>query len=324
MAIDGAKFRKPVVPGDRLDLEVEVVRHKGAIWKTRGVATVDGAVVAEGEFLATVVDKDAQVASRPSHHGHRHSRRRSCIRDGRGGAVRGHRPPGEDWRGDDASARTRSSRGAPRIGERNRVFQFASVGAAPQDLKYAGEDTRAGDRGREPDPRVHHPAHRHRRGRRRHPHRATAISSWPTATWRTTARSGNGCVLANARDARRARRGGGPRHPRRPRGGAPVHPHRPARLHRRRRDGGDGRAAVLHRPGRPGRAGGLNTVGPRAARLHRGADRRGSRRRTGSSSARKLGLDEALARLRRRSSAATRRSSTCSTSSASSKRGLTR
>jgi len=58
MAIDGAKFRKPTVPGDRLELEVEVLRFKGSILKTRGVAKVDGEVVAEGEFLATVVDKD--------------------------------------------------------------------------------------------------------------------------------------------------------------------------------------------------------------------------------------------------------------------------
>ena len=58
MAIDGAKFRRPTVPGDRLELEVEVVRFKGSIMKTRGVAKVDGEVVAEGEFLATVVDKD--------------------------------------------------------------------------------------------------------------------------------------------------------------------------------------------------------------------------------------------------------------------------
>lgn len=58
MAIDGAKFRKPTVPGDRLELEVEVIRFKGAIMKTRGLAKVDGEVVAEGEFLATVVDKD--------------------------------------------------------------------------------------------------------------------------------------------------------------------------------------------------------------------------------------------------------------------------
>ena len=54
MSIDGAKFRKPVVPGDRLVLTAEVLRHKGPIWKHRGVATVDGQVVAEAEFLATV------------------------------------------------------------------------------------------------------------------------------------------------------------------------------------------------------------------------------------------------------------------------------
>ncbi|QRO02591.1 3-hydroxyacyl-ACP dehydratase FabZ [Archangium violaceum] len=58
MSVDGARFRKPVVPGDRLLLTVEVVRHKGAIWKTKGTATVDGVRVAEGEFMATVVDKD--------------------------------------------------------------------------------------------------------------------------------------------------------------------------------------------------------------------------------------------------------------------------
>jgi 3-hydroxyacyl-[acyl-carrier-protein] dehydratase len=58
-AIDNARFRKPVVPGDRLQLEVEIVKHKGAIWKQKGLATVDGARVAEAEFLATAVDKNA-------------------------------------------------------------------------------------------------------------------------------------------------------------------------------------------------------------------------------------------------------------------------
>ncbi len=57
MAIDGAKFRKPVVPGDRLDLEVEVLQHKGAIVEDAGGGQVDGEVVAEGEFLATVVER---------------------------------------------------------------------------------------------------------------------------------------------------------------------------------------------------------------------------------------------------------------------------
>lgn len=55
MSIDGAKFRKPVAPGDRLTLTAEVLRHKSTVWKQRGVATVDGKVVAEAEFVATVV-----------------------------------------------------------------------------------------------------------------------------------------------------------------------------------------------------------------------------------------------------------------------------
>ncbi len=62
MAINNAKFRKPVVPGDRLTLTAEVVRVKGVIWKQRGVATVDGAVVAEADFLATAVKRgEAQL-----------------------------------------------------------------------------------------------------------------------------------------------------------------------------------------------------------------------------------------------------------------------
>jgi 3-hydroxyacyl-[acyl-carrier-protein] dehydratase len=63
MGVDNAKFRKPVLPGDRLQLGIEVLRHKGVIWKTKGTATVDGVKVAEGEFLATVVDKDKDAGS---------------------------------------------------------------------------------------------------------------------------------------------------------------------------------------------------------------------------------------------------------------------
>ncbi len=59
MGIDGARFRKPVVPGDRLQLHVEVLKHKSAVWKQKGEALVDGNKVAEAEFLATVVDKSA-------------------------------------------------------------------------------------------------------------------------------------------------------------------------------------------------------------------------------------------------------------------------
>ena len=53
MGIDKVKFRRPVVPGDVLRLEVVPLRKGGAIWKMAGKALVDGNVVSEAEFLAT-------------------------------------------------------------------------------------------------------------------------------------------------------------------------------------------------------------------------------------------------------------------------------
>ena len=63
MAIDKARFRKPVVPGDLLMLEVVPLRKGGAIWKLRGEAKVDGTVVAEAELLASIQPRDAAAAA---------------------------------------------------------------------------------------------------------------------------------------------------------------------------------------------------------------------------------------------------------------------
>ncbi|WP_238366578.1 3-hydroxyacyl-ACP dehydratase FabZ [Mesobacterium pallidum] len=54
MAIDGCKFRRKVVPGDRLVMKLETLRGKpGAkVWKFKGVAEVDGEMAAEAEFTA--------------------------------------------------------------------------------------------------------------------------------------------------------------------------------------------------------------------------------------------------------------------------------
>jgi 3-hydroxyacyl-[acyl-carrier-protein] dehydratase len=57
LGIDKAKFRRPVEPGDKLDLFVELVHHRSNVWKMRGEATVDGALAAEAELLASVVDR---------------------------------------------------------------------------------------------------------------------------------------------------------------------------------------------------------------------------------------------------------------------------
>lgn len=57
MTLDNVKFRKPVVPGDQLRLEVEVVQHRGRTVKLRGQALVDGDVAAEAEMMARIVDR---------------------------------------------------------------------------------------------------------------------------------------------------------------------------------------------------------------------------------------------------------------------------
>lgn len=58
MGIDRARFRAPVVPGDRMVLEVEVLQRKSNIWKCSGIARVDDAVCAEAELLSALVDRD--------------------------------------------------------------------------------------------------------------------------------------------------------------------------------------------------------------------------------------------------------------------------
>ncbi len=58
MSIDGAKFRKPVLPGDVLELHVETVQSRGVVWKLSGVAIVDGQKVSEANFSAMIVKKD--------------------------------------------------------------------------------------------------------------------------------------------------------------------------------------------------------------------------------------------------------------------------
>ena len=57
MSIDGAKFRNPVRPGDRLEYRMRVVKHKGAIWILEGKAYVDDVLCSEAELKAMIVDK---------------------------------------------------------------------------------------------------------------------------------------------------------------------------------------------------------------------------------------------------------------------------
>jgi beta-hydroxyacyl-ACP dehydratase FabZ len=55
--VDKARFRKPVVPGDQLRLECEVLQKRGTTVKLRGTAKVEDALVAEAELLSVMVDR---------------------------------------------------------------------------------------------------------------------------------------------------------------------------------------------------------------------------------------------------------------------------
>ncbi|WP_259779758.1 3-hydroxyacyl-ACP dehydratase FabZ [Aestuariispira ectoiniformans] len=56
MSVEDAKFRRPVVPGDLMKIHVEKKQQRGAVWKFKGQALVDGKVVAEATFSAMIRD----------------------------------------------------------------------------------------------------------------------------------------------------------------------------------------------------------------------------------------------------------------------------
>lgn len=58
MSIEKAKFRKPVVPGDQLKMELKVIQQRGNVWKLSGVAKVDDKVVAEADLTAMLTNQE--------------------------------------------------------------------------------------------------------------------------------------------------------------------------------------------------------------------------------------------------------------------------
>ena len=61
MGIDSARFRQRVVPGDQLELHVAVDRNRGKVWRFRGEARVGAALAAEAEWMAMIVDPEADA-----------------------------------------------------------------------------------------------------------------------------------------------------------------------------------------------------------------------------------------------------------------------
>ena len=57
MSVEKARFRNPVIPDCELNLDIEALRSHGRVWKYKGIAKVNGKVMADAEWAATIVDR---------------------------------------------------------------------------------------------------------------------------------------------------------------------------------------------------------------------------------------------------------------------------
>jgi UDP-N-acetylglucosamine acyltransferase len=134
--VNNAKFRRQVLPGDRLTLEVSILRRRSTLAKAAAIAYVGGQRVAEAELLlaiergAAYVDPTAQV--------------HPAARIGEGTIIGANCTIGPEVT---IGTRCRIDPsvvidGWTEIGDETHIFPMASIGLAPQDLKYRGERTR--------------------------------------------------------------------------------------------------------------------------------------------------------------------------------------
>jgi UDP-N-acetylglucosamine acyltransferase len=140
--IDNAKFRKQVVPGDRLRLEVTLGPRRSTLARAKGVAYMGDDVVAEAELLMGLATVPS-VAGRDRVQIHPTAIVHDDAVIGAGTVVGPHAVIGEHVRiGKDCRVGASAViDGWTTIGDGNEVFPFASIGLIPQDLKFRGERT---------------------------------------------------------------------------------------------------------------------------------------------------------------------------------------
>jgi UDP-N-acetylglucosamine acyltransferase len=134
--VNNAKFRRQVVPGDRLRLDVRLGPARPRLAKAHATAYVDDQVVAEAELLLGI-DRGAASVD-PTAHVHPRARLGLGTTVGPNAVI-----------GGDVVVGARCTIGASavvdgwtEIGDDTHVYPMASIGLAPQDLKYKGERTR--------------------------------------------------------------------------------------------------------------------------------------------------------------------------------------
>ncbi|MGE5244581.1 MAG: acyl-ACP--UDP-N-acetylglucosamine O-acyltransferase [Betaproteobacteria bacterium] len=134
--VNDAKFRRQVVPGDRLRLEIALGRRRASLARAKATAYVGEHVVAEAELLLGLDPDRTDIHPTANVH--------PAARIGEGTTIGPHVTIGEHV-SIGCHCRIGASSvvdGWTEIGERTEIYPFASVGLVPQDLKFRGEETR--------------------------------------------------------------------------------------------------------------------------------------------------------------------------------------
>ncbi len=143
VGIDDVKFRRPVLPGDQLRLEVRLLRHHAPLWRLRGEIRCGDQRVAEAVMLLRVAPVPGALVD-PTARVHPEAELADGVR------VEAYAVIGPEVRlGRDTLVEHHATvMGPTTMGVGNRVFPYASVGQVPQDLKFRGERTElvVGDR----------------------------------------------------------------------------------------------------------------------------------------------------------------------------------
>jgi UDP-N-acetylglucosamine acyltransferase len=144
--VDNAKFRLPVVPGDRLRLEITLGARRRRLARAHAAAYIGDGLVAEAELVMGLVPE----ADRRAVDVHPTAIVHEAAQIGPGTVIGPHAVVGEHVRlGRDCRVGASAViDGWTDIGDGNEVFPFASIGLIPQDLKFRGERTQLtiGDR----------------------------------------------------------------------------------------------------------------------------------------------------------------------------------
>ena len=134
--IDKVRFRRPVVPGDQLRIEVEVLWLRGALGKMKGKALVDGELAVEGEFTFSLVERDAGgVKIDPTASVHPTAKLGKGVEIGPYAFIGPEVTIGDNTRIGPYCNILRWTR----IGKDNYLHQGVTIASPPQDLKYKGE-----------------------------------------------------------------------------------------------------------------------------------------------------------------------------------------